>query len=338
MIKLKIEVGDEFTTNKSEVIDRLNRIGLSFWLGDYTKYKITDITVQNGTLLCCGDYWKLDEDDNHVFWRGSWDESDNITVEDIEGQINIPGGILEFNGKEIAKQKLGFFSENLNLTESYNVSHDTIKRVVIKYVKDNGYIRGDWNGRYPTESPTVYEINKLLRYEEDLEPYECTPEQLEEMNTWVSQVHPEGPQADWMRSCIESWNKQSDLNKDDLKNMVSFVSYKFSNDAYNRRQELKRQRDLEHQQHVESERNTWAGEIGDKISFVVQEPKSFGTVYGTMWNCIGTDGRTYTFGYQEEVQRGYTVSGKVTKLNEFRGIKQTHLTRVNVEPTHLGFF
>lgn len=463
-IRLKLEEGDRFTTNKSDVIMKLNQAGAFFWLGDYTKYEITKITLQDGTLLCCGNYWSLDEDDDHVQWAGSWDESDNITLEDMEGQINIPGAILEFNGKEVAKQKLGFFSEGvlknatddqvstvmedpslsndekckklfngrdqeylwetvldncsyyhsetprcencevrtifikddfnetkmdleqsynyyvknhdrsaagwwedivgiykylekeepekfnkrdfnlgffseeLSLTESYNVSPEIIKRVVIKYVKENGYTRGDWNGRYPTESPTVHNINALLRQVEDLEPYECTPEELEEFNTWVSHVQPEGAQAEWMRRCIDTWNKQDSLEKEDLRNLVSFVSYKFSNDAYNRRQEQKRQAELQHQQRVESETNTWAGEIGDIISFTVDEAKTFYSAYGVIWNVTGTDGRTYTWYEEKEVQHGDHVTGKVKALNEFRGIKQTRLVHVEISQQNLGFF
>ena len=299
---------------------------------------ITDIVEEDGKLLCSGRYWNLDENTDVPIATGEWDISDYVPVKDIEEQINMPGGILEFNKKQISNTRLGFFNEGLNLTESYNVPHDVIKRVVIKYVKENGYIRGDWNGRYPTESPTVHNINNILRQVEDLEEFECSPEELEEFNNWVLHVQPEGAQADWVRRCIDTWNKESDLNKEDLRNMVSFVSYKFSNDAYNRRQELKRQRDLEHQQHVESETNTWAGNVGDTVSFIVQEANRFATMYGTLWNCKGTDGRIYTFPYQEEVNSGYKVTGKITKLNEFRGIKQTHLTRVTVEDQHIGFF
>ena len=163
---------------------KLNQAGAHFWLAEYTRYEITEILEnEEGVTVCCGNYYSIDEDDETTYWKGSWDEDDNITLSDMEQQINIPGAILEFNGLPVENKHLGFFSENLNLTESYDVPHDTIKRVVIKYVKENGYIRGDWNGRYPTESPTVYEINKLLRYEDDLEPYECTPEQFEQMNT-----------------------------------------------------------------------------------------------------------------------------------------------------------
>ena len=74
-------------------------------------------------------------------------------------------------------------AERLNLKESYNVPAETFKRVIIKYVKDNGYIKGGWNGRYSTPSPTVEEINKLLRHVDDLTEYMCTEEELHDFDT-----------------------------------------------------------------------------------------------------------------------------------------------------------
>ena len=88
-----------------------------------------------------------------------------------------------------------FYTEDVNLKEDYNVPHDTFKRVIIKYVKDNGYIKGGWNGRYMTSSPTVEELNRLLRHTENLTEYMCSPEEYTEFNTWVENLVPEGPQA-----------------------------------------------------------------------------------------------------------------------------------------------
>lgn len=241
-----------------------------------------------------------------------------------------------------APHKLGFFDEELNLTEAYNVQHEIIKRVIIKYVKDNGYIRGGWNGRYPTPSPTVEEINKLLRHESNLEEYMCTPEEYSEFNTWATTVEPEGPQADWMRKCIESWNKTSGLDLQDVKNLVSFVSYRDSNIKFQQRQQARADREAQHQAEVESESNVWAGQIGEEISFVVREAHSNYGMYGTMWTIKDTQGRTYSWGDSKgeaTIERGDRITGKIRDLTEFRGIKQTKIWRVKIEHGgRLGFF
>lgn len=173
---------------------------------------------------------------------------------------------------------LGFFHEELNLTESYTIPHETFKRVIIKYVKDNGYIKGGWNGRYMTSSPTVEDLNRLLRHTEDLTEYMCTPEEYTEFNTWVQNLVPNGPQADWMRNCINSWNKTGNLETQDLKNLVSFVSYHDSNIKFQRHQQEVAERERQHQEYVDSPANTWVGEIGDTIEFTVREAKISGYV------------------------------------------------------------
>ena len=54
--------------------------------------------------------------------------------------------------------------ECLILNEGYRgIDPTEVKQVVLSYVLENGYIRGSWNGRYATQSPTVSEINALLR-------------------------------------------------------------------------------------------------------------------------------------------------------------------------------
>ena len=258
---------------------------------------------------------------------------------------------LGFFNESLKCKKFGFLAERLNLKESYNVPAETFKRVIIKYVKDNGYIKGGWNGRYSTPSPTVEEINKLLRHVDDLTEYMCTEEELHDFDTWVNSVTPEGAQADWMRNCIDSWNKTNNLEPQDLKNLVSFVSYRDSNIKFQQRQAAKMERERQHQADVESDSNTWAGEVGDTVEFTVQEckiafwvqPRSYYADSYPSWVIKGTDGKTYTWNDTKQevtLEPGMKIKGKIKKLTEFRGIKQTQVWRIEISShgTTLGFF
>lgn len=259
------------------------------------------------------------------------------------------------------KLKLGFFNEDMNgtwdfytedvnLKEDYNVPHDTFKRVIIKYVKDNGYIKGGWNGRYMTSSPTVEELNRLLRHTEDLTEYMCSPEEYTEFNTWVENLVPEGPQAAWLQNCIDSWNKTGNLQAADLKNLVSFVSYHETNIKFQRHQQEVAERERQHQEYVDSPSNTWVGEIGDTIEFTVREAKISGYVnppsyYAKsypMWKIVDTDGHTYSWGDTKDsvqIEPGMIIKGKVKDHTEFRGVKQTKIWKIEISTqSRLGFF
>ena len=100
------------------------------------------------------------------------DEVGTITIDEMNQQCNIPGNILFYNGDKIAQEnqmKGGWFTgesleESTDLSEGYRgVDPTAVKQVVLFYVLENGYIRGSWNGTYATTSPTVAEINRMIR-------------------------------------------------------------------------------------------------------------------------------------------------------------------------------
>lgn len=248
---------------------------------------------------------------------------------------------------------LGFFNETLN--ESYNISAENFKRIIIKYVLENGYIKGSWNGRYSTASPTVTEINRILRslnQGEDLTEYLCSLEQYEDINTWVQNTIPSGPMAEWQNKCINSWNKEENLDQDDLKNIVSFVSSYDQQKKFERRNQEKQERERQHQAAIESESNVWAGEVGDNVQFIVKEAKISGWVQPRsyyadsypIWKIIDMQGRTYSWGdtkQEADIKPGNIIKARIKKLNEFRGIKETQIWKLEITDNsgrNLGFF
>ena len=75
-------------------------------------------------------------------------------------------------------------NENLTDKKLSSIDKDIIKRLVIKYVKDNGYIKGSYgyhnnNGTSYRGSPTVSEIWRLLDGEIDDDLLVDIPEMVE---------------------------------------------------------------------------------------------------------------------------------------------------------------
>ena len=128
------------------------------------------------------------------------------------------------------------------------------------------------------------------------------------------------------------------MDVNDVKNLVSLVSYWDSNIRYQRRQQQRQERERQHQAEVESETNTWAGQVGETVSFTVRECTEVYGQYGSFWNATGTDGRRYVLNSRmiEELKPGDRVTGIVKALNEFRGIKQTKVRVTGYDPVGTG--
>lgn len=109
--------------------------------------------------------------------------------------------------------------------------------------------------------------------------------------------------------------------------------------AYNRELEyLAEKRDRELKAKDEAARSSWAGKVGDRITFKIAEAAvvtSWETMYGTT-NIIKIKdeaGLTYTWKtscYLNDTDIGLTLKGTIKALNEFRGVKQTELTRCRI--------
>lgn len=87
-------------------------------------------------------------------------------------------------------------------------------------------------------------------------------------------------------------------------------------------------------------RSTWMGKVGDKVSFKVADFKrltSWETMYGLtiVYKFVNEDGleATWKTGVWVDDSKivGSVISGKIKELKEYRGIKQTELTRCKIE-------
>lgn len=110
--------------------------------------------------------------------------------------------------------------------------------------------------------------------------------------------------------------------------------------AHNR--ELEYQAEKAAREKLEKEaaaKSAWIGEVGDKVSFTISECRtltSWETQWGTtfVYKLIDGDGHEFTWKtsswLDEERCVGKTIKGTVKEHKEFRGIKQTELTRCKV--------
>lgn len=106
--------------------------------------------------------------------------------------------------------------------------------------------------------------------------------------------------------------------------------------AYNKAMEIKAKREKA----VEAEINSqYVGELKQRITATIKSIKcvtswdtDFGYTY--VYKIIGQDGNTYTWktgkGVDEEQAIGHPITGTVKAHTEFRGIKQTELTRCKI--------
>lgn len=109
--------------------------------------------------------------------------------------------------------------------------------------------------------------------------------------------------------------------------------------AHNRELEYQAERrEREAKEKEAAAKSTWMGEVGDRISFTIADFDTI-TSWETQWGLTvvykitDTDGHEYTWktsGWLNEKSIGKTMKGTVKELKEFRGIKQTELTRCKV--------
>lgn len=100
-------------------------------------------------------------------------------------------------------------------------------------------------------------------------------------------------------------------------------------------------RDLERQEQKRREqeagkKSEWVGEVGKRVSLEVAEVKlltSWETRFGCtcVWKIVGKDGNVYTWKTGNDIpEDAKKITGTVKEHKEYRGVKQTELTRCRV--------
>ena len=265
--------------------------------------------------------------------------------------------------REASRAVGGFFDASGNLREEFVVEEkrelrtipaEDVRKVVLQYVKENGYVSGGYgyhnnNGTSYRQSPTVEEIYRILRNEDNLEPYRADEETFREMNAYVQNLIPEDRYAEFKERCKEVWAKEH-YEKSDLSLLAACCSSFFSNKAYQKRQQERAEKDAAHEAEVASEANVWVGTVGQDVEFVISEAKiiyyiNVPTYHGgsyPVWAIKDAEGHTFIVSDTSgtwELEPGDKIKGKIQSHTEFRGIKQTKLWRASIEQAgRTGFF
>ena len=94
-------------------------------------------------------------------------------------------------------------------------------------------------------------------------------------------------------------------------------------------------RELKQQKERDNNPSTYQGEIGSIVTFTVKEAKpiSYGGNYwydSTFWRIVGTDDNIYMWSTSADFGEGDTIAAKVKAHKDYRGEKQTIITRGKV--------
>ena len=208
---------------------------------------------------------------------------------------------------------------------------DYVRKKAYPYVQQNGYTSG------VTGEAFVQELIK------DRIKREASDTQINEITAWLDTAN-----NDYLRNARAIWNKDYFENRDAALLTSAIYSF-FKNLQRNNARAAERQNNLNNPD------NTYAGEVGDKVTFTVAaEPitiytRNSGVRFNyddsyPVYKIIGTDGRSYIWGNSsfKEIQVGDILTGTIKKLTERpNGEKQTEVTRCKVvghQPLRTGFF
>lgn len=208
---------------------------------------------------------------------------------------------------------------------------DYVRKKAYPYVQQNGYTSG------VTGEAFVQELIK------DRIKREASDTQINEITAWLDTAN-----NDYLRNARAIWNKDYFENRDAA--LLTSAIYSFFKNL-----QRDNARAAERQNNLNNPDNTYAGEVGDKVTFTVAaEPitiytRNSGVRFNyddsyPVYKIIGTDGRSYIWGNSsfKEIRVGDILTGTIKKLSERpNGEKQTEVTRCKVvghQPPRTGFF
>ena len=152
---------------------------------------------------------------------------------------------------------------------------------------------------------------------------------------------------------VAKWAVENELNSNYHHNLKVACSLEYSGrrdlgllasvfPAYDRNLEVEAEKaEREARALAEPEKSGYVGEIGKRVSFVPKEVKcvtSWKTMYGytSIYKMTDVDGNVFTWKtsgdiYENDQRVAVKITGTVKEHKEYRGVKQTELTRCKVE-------
>lgn len=202
---------------------------------------------------------------------------------------------------------------------SYLIDTDEIKHVAYGYVRDNGYVGGG------VTAETI--VNVICKTAKDVSFREATDEEIEAMDEWVKTVDAE---YGYMYNAKVAWTSEYSEFRD-VALIASLVA------VYLREMSKLAQRKAD----MESRNNEWVGDVGDRITVKVAKArvlytrdnshKSYYAGCSYVWEIVDEQGHTFKWSAScDEILPGNTIVATVKGHEEYKGTKQTVITRGKV--------
>lgn len=156
----------------------------------------------------------------------------------------------------------------------------------------------------------------------------ATKQEIDDVTTWIKALSEENPYNAYYNACDIIWNSES-VEFRDINYILSMLSNYFKDVANGVRKEIAT---------VDKGANEYVGKEGDRITFVVKKVRiimelgkySYYSDYSYLIELIDEKGHTYLWSTSKDVEEGDTVKATVKGYSEYKGVKQTIITRGTV--------
>lgn len=208
------------------------------------------------------------------------------------------------------------------------------RKQAFRYVQEHGYIAGRTGQDFAIELSNDHGLPQ------------ASDEEVQAVTDYLETT----AQSDWQRNALAAWSKEQYKSRD-AGLITSAVSSYFRDQE---RQAAARAREEQQRAALASRENSFAGEVGETVTFTVREHRvAFWRTGGPRFNAgeypvyriLGTDNRIYIWGCSSGIQlnAGDTLQGKVKKqITRPNGELQTEVTRCKIVTpspnSYRGFF
>ena len=211
---------------------------------------------------------------------------------------------------------------------------DKARKQAYRYVQTYGYIAGRTGQEFAAELSNDHSLPQ------------ASDQEVQQVTDWLQNSEPN----DYLRNALAAWTKGQYKSKD-AGLITSAVSSYFK---WQEREAARLAREAEREAQLAARDNTFAGEVGDTVSFTIREfrvaywrtggPRFNASEY-PVYRILGTDNRVYIWGCSSniDINVGDTLQGKVKKqITRPNGEIQTEVTRCKITRVgpnnYRGFF
>jgi len=166
------------------------------------------------------------------------------------------------------------------------------------------------------EGYTKGETSQYIKSNYSNLPSEASMEDVSDFIQWVEE-RSANSKSDYMKSVLALRNKK-DIKENELNLILSSLGFYF--------------KDKKAQEERDNNPSKFIGQVGEKVTFTIKEKKaiSYGDFGNTFYRLVGTDNNIYMWSTSLYPEVGDTITAKVKAHRDYRGEKQTIVTRGKV--------